>query len=1027
MFRLSARIVVCLALCMLLLPALTRVPVLPTSAAPPAPAASLQGVLTIPASQNPVEVDGFCSPNEYGDVTPEAFDDAGGTGQVYLKHDGTTLYVCVQAQPGSFAERFGSVYLDPQGDGASYDFAQQDDYALRVNLSNSARSSFNGTGVANGYVANSGIDGFWDGKATATAEGEAIEYGLSIGRFFLEECQVFGLAGYHHWVKAVGDDYGWPSNRFFDQPGTWQLVQLANPDCTDRSGTIAYVYRGNTEDRTSFSDLLTARGYSVVPIPLGDVLSTDFATYDLIMIADDTGDLNNWGIPGDTAAQVAQIIKPNKPILGLGEGGYAFFGQLSLFIGWPNGWHGPEDRVKRPATVSTSHYTAPNLIAGDPVQVYTEPVNEVGIYLGDAPLPSDVVPVGLEPSSSTHASLIFQNCRQLWGFSGNPNVMTGVGEDLFHNAVQYALTFQCPRPQEPPQECISVTKTANPPDGTPVSPGDVIEYTITYTLSDNPSCENPQSARLVDVVPIDTIYVPGSASDGIVPTADGALVWSVTHASTPQTKTFKVLVSDTQCSNQRRVNNYARLITGVAPPEESNLVSHPVECPPVRFPNDQPPYAEDEIRIEPYPLITGTPSTISVKVSNDSASSQTVTVSFQTSPNRFGIGLDFNTFDSRVVTIPAGGNVIVETTFTPVSSGHYCIQVVVQAPGAEPIVTQRNLDVTEDLTAGEPDDLVFKVGNPTAATADIALVVDNTCPGWTAVVTPALLEDVAPGEVRDATLTVTPPNPATLGTNCHIDVQGWIGDQLIGGIRKLDVPPVHLPRGIDPPWMEQEISVIPDPPVAGQPAQICVELQNPLSFSRNVTLDYAVADFGAGIPFTTVATENFTLPANSIANYCADWTPDTSGTLHRCVLVTLKQANFADQTSQRNINIVRVPPGNLGTLDVPVRVGNPDLVRHTLQISPTIFGIRPFWELVIVDENGDPPPDVLEPGEVLNLRLRFAPPANALATTRAVAPDDFRYGDESRVEIAILLDGETVGGFSLNLETSRLALPIIVR
>jgi uncharacterized repeat protein (TIGR01451 family) len=1025
MFRLSARIVVSLALCALLLPALTGTPASATRAAQTQPQASVQAALTIPSGQNPVELDGICSDEEYGDAISQTFDDAGEQGQVLLKHDGQMLYVCIRAQPGTFDERFASVYLDPQGDGADYQFAQEDDYSLRVPIPGNTNTSLSGTGVANGYTQNTAIDDFWQGVAATGEAGESIEYSISVGRFFLGNCQLFGIAAYHHWVTAVGDDYGWPSNRFFDQPRTWRIAQLEDPGCTDRDGRIAYVYRGDTADATSFFNFLTGNGYAVDLVPLGNVLSTDFSQYDLIMIADDSGNLSQWGIPGDTTAQVNQIIKPNRPILGLGEGGYAFFGQLSLFIGWPNGWHGPEDSVLRASSAPLAYYAG---IPPDPVQVYSEPVNEVGIYLDNTEtLPTDVVPIGLEPPSPDHASLIIQDCRHLWGFSGNPREMTGTGEDLFLNAVGYALTFQCATPETPPEECISITKSADPADGTPVAPGDVIEYTVTYTFSDNPECENPDRARLIDIIPEDTIYVPGSASDGIDPTADGALVWSVTPASGPQTKTFKVRVSDTQCNNQRRVNNQARLITGVAPPELSNLVSHPVECPPISFPNDEPPYAESEIRIEPYPLVTGQPSTISVKVSNDSASSQTMTVSFQTSPNRFGIGLDFNTFDSQVVTVPPNGNVIVETTFTPVSSGHYCIQIVVEVPGMEPLVTQRNLDVTEDLTPGEPDDLVFQVGNPTNATADVTLVVDNTCPGWTAVVSPNTLSGMAPGEVRNATLTVTPPDPATLGSGCYIDVQGWIDDQLIGGIRKLDVPPVHLPPNVDPPWMEREISVIPDPPIAGQPAQICVELQNPLPVTRTVTLDYAVADFGAGIYFTSIGEQEFTLPPNSIDKYCIDWTPDAGGTLHRCILVTLKQANYEDQTSQRNINLIRVKPDDLGTIDVPVRIGNPDLVQHTLQISPTIYGIQPFWELNIVDENGNPPPEVLEPGQVINLQLQFTPNAALANTRQATPPGDFRYGDESRVEVAVLLDGVTTGGFSLNLETSRVLLPIIVR
>jgi len=967
------------------------------------------GVLAIPRVQSEIDLDGSC--DEYADAAVQTFADANASGRVYLQHDFNQLYVCIEAQPGTFAERFMSVYLDPQGDGSSYTFARQDDYSLRVGIAGNNTTSLRGSGVANGYIADASIDPFWSAVADVSANGETAEYSITPGRFFINDCRIFGIAAYHHWVSAVGDDYGWPSNQFFDQPRSWQLATLDSPVCTDpQVGTIAYVFRGDTPAATSFYNLLTANGYLVDLIPLASVLATDFNNYDLTIIADDSGYLSQWGLAGQTANQVAKITAPNKPVLGLGEGGYAFFGRLALFIGWPNGWHGPKADVIRAAPAPAAYF---NGIGPDPVNVYNQPVNEVGIYLDDdESLPPDVVPIGLEPPSPDHAALIIENCRHLWGFSGNPLEMTGEGEDLFLNAVEYARTFQCPPTEAPPEPCVSVEKIANPPAGTPVAPGDVIEYTINYVFSDDPQCENPESGRLIDFIPPDTIYVPGSASDGIDPTADGALVWPVTPAAGTQTKTFRVRVSDTQCVNQQRVNNQARLISGVAPPVQSNLVSHPVECPPIRFPNDEPPYAEDEVQITPYPMITGQPSNISVKLSNASNQPQTVTVSFQVSPNRFGIGLNFNQFASKVVTIPPNGNAIVDTDFTPISSGHYCIQIVVTGEDGRRVVTQRNLDVTEDLTPGEADELEFPVGNPTANNADVRLVVDNTCPGWTATVSPELLPNMAPGEIRTATLRVTPPASATLGTACHIDVQGWIDDDLIGGIRKLDVPPVHLPPDVDPPWMEPEISFIPDPPVAGQPARICVELQNPLAVSRQVSIDYAVADFGAGIFFTSVGTQSFTLPPNSIDDYCINWTPDADGTLHRCVLVTLSQANYADQTSQRNVNLVEPDIIDLSELDLPILVRNPDLVPHNLQLVPTVYGIDPFWQVQIVDPQGNPPPEVLGAGERVELRLRFA--ANPSRLTQN-PPDNFRFGDQSRVEVAVQLDGETIGGFTADL------------
>src|SRR4029453_2176112 len=295
--------------------------------------------------------------------------------------------------------------------------------------------------------------------------------------------------------------------------------------------------------------------------------------------------------------------------------------------------------------------------------------------------------------------------------------------------VGYMIVFQCGQEPPPPVTCI-VTKCANPANGTIVSPGQIIQYTIPY-----PKCKQ-EPVKLVDTIPQDTIYVPGSASNGIAPGADGSLVWAIPASPTPGSsgvKPFKGRVSDPQCHNQRKVVNRAGLLIPGAPPVISNVVTHPVNCPPITLPNDDPPYAEQEVQIHPYPLVTGTPSKISVRLVNSSATPQPVKVSFQTSPQRFGIGINFSTFDTKLVTIPAHGNLIVVSTFTPVSSGHYCIQIKIEDaspnPKYAPIYPQRNLDVNEDLKPGQPDDLHFKVANPTAATANIHLTGENTSPG----------------------------------------------------------------------------------------------------------------------------------------------------------------------------------------------------------------------------------------------------------------------------------------------------------
>lgn len=811
------------------------------------------------------------------------------------------------------------------------------------------------------------------------------------------------------------------------------------------AGAIAYIIRRDTPEIINYRDFLVAKGYAVTIVPLGAVLGTDFSAFDMTIIADDTGYLNSWGIPPSTTAQVAQILAGNKPILGIGEGGYAFFGQVPNFIGWPQGWHGPQTLVRRAPGAPAVIYAS---LPPDPIKVYANPSNEVGIYISPT-VPSGVIPVGLEVPSSDHASLIFQGCHFLWGFSDEPAKMTGDGQQLFENYVQYARFFQCPPqpPPPPPDNCFRLVKSAVPVNGTTVAPGAVIEYSIGYALVAGANC--PQEGRLVDVVPADTAYVPGSASDGISPAADGSLTWAVTGSGV---KTFKVIVLDTACRPATPlagapggvITNKATLYLPPFAPVTSNLVTHKVQCGPVSFPNDKPPYAEDEIQINPYPIIAGKPTEVSVKVHNNTSSPVTAVVRFQASPDKFGIGLSFSDFATKTVIIPGNSTVLVKTTTTFAATGHYCIQIRVDvqtaAGGVVSIFTQRNLDVTEDLKPGVTDVLTFTVKNAEPFPATINLVVINTCPGWTATVNPSSV-NLPPGGTTTAQLLVTPPNPITFGSGCHIDVQGWLVDpttnlpKLIGGIRKLDVPPIHLPHP-DIPWEEKEITVNPDPPVVGQPAQICVELQNPLPVPRTVTPAYAVADFGAGIPFTPVATQNFTLPPNSIAKYCVPWTPSPGGTLHRCIQVTLKQPNYLDDRSQRNVNVVRPLPGGFATLRVPAVIKNPDGISHTLQLQTILLGIDPAWVLDIKTETGGLLPAVIGPGQTLRILIGLLLPAQEAAALRAqglsgalaTAADDPRTGDGSSVQVNVLFDGASVGGFTVEIgPPTSMKLPLVVK
>lgn len=1019
-FRLAAPLAIGLAAITLIVIGLTAAPAQAIDSTAP-------NVTVIPLAA-PATIDGACTPaGEYADALALPYADAFGvTRTVYVKHDNLYMYVCLVGSAGTFPARFASVYLDTFN--SRLLVAGSTDYALRADIITGTQSSFKGTGVPNGYTPIN-LTG-WSVETTGGPgqNFDIAEYAIPLSITGGWCGQPFGLAVYHHWVQGVGNDYGWPSATFFDSPKTWAEVSLqGTPSCAGQTN-LAYVYQRDTATAADFKTLLEGAGFSVDLIAQSAVTATNFTPYHAILIADDTGYLDTWGAG---LSQVTPITAPNKPIIGLGEGGYAFFGQLGSTIGWPNGWHGLQDRIENPVPVPSAYYVDPydfTGLLGSPIGLYTAPVNEVGIYVPGGKPPSGITVLGWEPAGVTglkdHAPLIVDGCRQLWGFGEGPDSMNETGKRLFINAVIFSRFYtQCPQPPAPPQNCLTITKTATPASGTTVEPGGAINYTLAYTVANNAACATQRSI-LIDQVPADTFFIPNSATDGITPNFDNTLIWDLGALAqgSSGSKQFRVAVMDTACRQATTITNTARLQTNLGT-FTSNTTSHPVLCPPIGFPNDQPPYAESEIEIYPYPLVAGRSTEFSVRVMNHSATDRVVTVTFQTSPQRFGIGIPFSTIavpgNPRVVTVPANGQVEVKINWAPPTSGHYCIQVKVESAGYVPIYTQRNLDVTENLRPGVEDVLTFKVGNPTGAMANINLVVDNTCPGWTATVTPATLTNVGPFslDIRTAELRVIPPPVGTLGTGCHIDVQGWIGDELIGGIRKLDVPPVNLPQA-NPPWREREISTIPTTPISGTVNQLCVELQNPLTITQQVTVTFSEAAFGAGVGFTPIATQTYSLPPGSIGKRCVNWTPLPVPTLHRCLMVTLKVPGFRDQHSQLNVDIVepsRTPPGGFS---FPFVLGNPNDFTSQIDLQGILIGLNQ-WQI-----NFNPPlPDELLPNETQLFTLQLVPLTNK-PTANPVAGDP---GDSRRVDLYYTVNGEAVGGFSVSFEFAKLYLPLLMK
>jgi len=212
---------------------------------------------------------------------------------------------------------------------------------------------------------------------------------------------------------------------------------------------IAYIHNNDTGSAAAFDALLTGEGYSVQLVHMNNVLGTNFGEFKLVVIGNDTGSLDEWHSDQIAAEHVA---RGGVPIIGVGEGGYAYFGQLAMTIGWANGWHGNQKEIVGKATLPYFQfpYDLTPLLPG-PLALYNEPTGEVGIHLPAAI--AGVTPLGREPNDESHYPLIAERfgnvCHQLWGFSGNPRLMNGNGQKLFANAVRYGLNDCPPARREP--------------------------------------------------------------------------------------------------------------------------------------------------------------------------------------------------------------------------------------------------------------------------------------------------------------------------------------------------------------------------------------------------------------------------------------------------------------------------------------------------------------------------------------------------------------------------------------------------
>jgi hypothetical protein len=459
---------------------------------------------------------------------------------------------------------------------------------------------------------------------------------------------------------------------------------------------------------------------------------------------------------------------------------------------------------------------------------------------------------------------------------------------------------------------------------------------------------------------------------------------------------------------------------------------------PIHRPRD-PVYAESEIFVDPYPIIPGVPTTLGVEVFNPTDHDEIVTATFSIA--HFGIGLPFSTAHITPnpirIFVPAHGAARGHVVWQPpLWRGKFCVRVTLEIEGHEPIWSQRNIDVGEPLEPGQPHSLTFAVGGwPYTEPVTISLGLVPHRERWGLALSQDLLRNVQPGQPVSVTLTVTPPDDARLATGEPIvDVEAFVEGELIGGFRKLDVPPIPIHKPHEPMYAESEILIDPYPPKIGQTTHVSAVLQNNGDAPVTITLEFGWAKFGFGIPFSTSGmtpyTRTVTLDPGTTATSGVEWTPTLSG--HQCVQVWLKdpEGNYEPQLSQRNVDVVERPPCGQ-TVEYTFTVYNDTPFSATVEIGLATFNVPADWEVTTV------PSDTLELGPfsegVVTVRVYIPCPSTmaALLARQELEALQQGAGGVPTVDVEGYISGELKGGIELQFATEEsqpmLYLPLILR
>lgn len=216
------------------------------------------------------------------------------------------------------------------------------------------------------------------------------------------------------------------------------VTMAAAPALKDvgRNGAVAYLYASDKNSAEAFKAVLDADGFKVELIESGTAGKVDFSKYGMVVIGKDTERVE-WE---DIASAVE---KAGRPVLGLGEGGYTFFGHrgLKLAIGSPHGAHNELTFAQAviPVDPEKSPFWTRAALSGKKIPVFRSSGN-VQIYV---PKPIEgVVLLGGDQNSANYYTIVRQGDGfVLWGYTGVPDDFTAEGRKLFLATCRYTANL----------------------------------------------------------------------------------------------------------------------------------------------------------------------------------------------------------------------------------------------------------------------------------------------------------------------------------------------------------------------------------------------------------------------------------------------------------------------------------------------------------------------------------------------------------------------------------------------------------